>query len=157
MQEREAVRALLLTPQGELLLIQSREPASGAVIWITPGGGLEPEEVPEQSLRRELLEETGLTEFTLGPFAWSRTHCFSWAGRPIRQQERYYLIRVPRFEPSTAYMPKDDEWGAFEQFRWWSAKEILASPDTFSPRRLGHLLHTLVTHGPPPAPIRIDI
>src|SRR6266849_6547160 len=55
--DRYAVRAVLLTPQEEILLMRIHGPGSGKRWWITPGGGLEPGESVEQGFRRELREE----------------------------------------------------------------------------------------------------
>ena len=52
---------LLVDPAGRILL-QHRDanaPTSPNT-WATPGGHIEPGETPEQAVRRELLEETGL-------------------------------------------------------------------------------------------------
>jgi 8-oxo-dGTP pyrophosphatase MutT (NUDIX family) len=62
--ERDAVRAIVLTPRAEVLLLRKTIPGE-APIWLTPGGGIEPEETIEQCLRRELREEVGLERFAL--------------------------------------------------------------------------------------------
>jgi 8-oxo-dGTP pyrophosphatase MutT (NUDIX family) len=66
--EREAVRAILLTKASEVLLMRICAPDDGARFWITPGGGLEPDETVEEGLKRELKEELGLDNFQIGPF-----------------------------------------------------------------------------------------
>jgi 8-oxo-dGTP diphosphatase len=49
----------LVVREGALLLTRrAREPLAGQ--WDVPGGFIEPMELPEQTVRRELLEETGL-------------------------------------------------------------------------------------------------
>ena len=97
--ERNAIRAILLTPQREVLLMRIRPPHGGQCFWIAPGGGLEPGESVEDGLRRELQEELGLARFTLGPLVWLRQHTFNWEGRRICQRERYHVVSVDRFEP----------------------------------------------------------
>ena len=78
---RQAMRAVLLTPGGRILLMRCEDPASGRNVWFTPGGAVEPGETSEAGLRRELAEETGLRDVQVGPLLWTRTHEFSWDGR----------------------------------------------------------------------------
>ena len=40
-----------------VLLIKRRD----VPVWVLPGGGIEPEETPEEAILREILEETGFT------------------------------------------------------------------------------------------------
>ena len=76
--EREAVRAILLTPKNEVLLLRIRLSDAAECFWIAPGGGLEPGETIEEGLKRELREELGLDEYLIGPLVWRRQHTFSW-------------------------------------------------------------------------------
>jgi 8-oxo-dGTP pyrophosphatase MutT (NUDIX family) len=80
--EREAARAIVLTPQREVLLLRVSLPEESP-FWITPGGGIEPGESVEACLRRELREEVGLERFALGPLVWRRQHTYAWLGRRI--------------------------------------------------------------------------
>jgi len=64
---RKAIRALMITPEKKILLMHFAEPESNFSVWITPGGGIEREENPEECLRREIKEETGLESFEIGP------------------------------------------------------------------------------------------
>lgn len=153
MTERQAVRALLINPADELLLIKIVEPQSQRAFWLTPGGGMDPGESSTASLRREIFEETGLTDFEIGPEVWYREHLFSWDGKAILQKERYYLVKVARFEPTHRHLPDEGERLAFGGFRWWRAEEIEQSQEAFAPRGLGHLFRTLLQNGPPPQPI----
>jgi 8-oxo-dGTP pyrophosphatase MutT (NUDIX family) len=43
-----------------LLLIKEQERATGRMAWFFPGGGMEEGETPEECVRREMKEETGL-------------------------------------------------------------------------------------------------
>ncbi|HEX6970908.1 MAG TPA: NUDIX domain-containing protein [Limnochordia bacterium] len=152
---RHAARAALLTPAGQLLLMQAEEPLSGRRIWFTPGGGREPGEDDEACLRRELAEETGLRDFVLGPPIWVRDVVFTWGGEWLSQRETIYLIRTDRFDPDMRRNPAAGEVASFRAFRWWTAAEIAASTEQFVPGRLGEYLRDLVTYGPPPAPIDV--
>ena len=66
--DREAARVLLLDGSDRLLLFRGCDPADRdrGQWWFTPGGGLDPGETYEQGARREVLEETGLSQFDLG-------------------------------------------------------------------------------------------
>ena len=155
--ERTAVRGVILTPERRILLMQVREPVSGRVLWFTPGGGLDPGENAVDGLKRELQEETGLSGMEIGPLLWTRDHDFEWNGRRVRQQERYYLVETALFEPSAAGNPDASEQSWFLGFGWWWAEAILASDETFSPRRLGHYLAPVIRHGPPDTPVEIGL
>ncbi len=51
----------VVTDNGKILLTRIREGWSGTDGgWTLPGGGMEPNETPEETARREVLEETGL-------------------------------------------------------------------------------------------------
>ncbi|MFC1707677.1 NUDIX hydrolase [Planctomycetota bacterium] len=153
--ERHAVRAVLLTTDRQVLLIRVREPRTEFLLWLTPGGGLSPGEEPEQCLRRELREETGLTGIDVGPHLWTRFHDFTWDGQRIRQREDYYLVPVAFFQPTMHGNPEEGERSAFAGFRWWTPAEIESSADVFVPRRLADHLNLLLREGPPLRPIHV--
>jgi 8-oxo-dGTP diphosphatase len=51
----------LVDPDGRVLIAQRPDGKSMAGLWEFPGGKVEPGELPEQSLIRELQEELGIT------------------------------------------------------------------------------------------------
>jgi 8-oxo-dGTP pyrophosphatase MutT (NUDIX family) len=131
-----------------VLLVEFRD-IVGQVWWATPGGGVEPGESIEETLRRELVEEIGLRDFELGPELWTREHTFAWAGRILRQRERFRLVRVDAHEPRpTIDMAAEYVAGA----RWWTIPELEATTEELAPTRLPELVRTLLREGPPPAP-----
>lgn len=156
MNQRHSVRALILTPDSHVLLIQSREPESGQALWCSPGGGMEAGETPEESLQRELFEETGIRELPPFKHVWNRRADFTWAGNRIIQQESYYLIRTSWFEPSMMNNPEKTETDSFLGFRWWPVDSIEAADDLFIPRDLGKHLKALLTKDLSNYPIEVD-
>lgn len=156
-EQRHAVRGVLISPDGSVLLMQAEEPVSGLRLWFAPGGGAEPGEDPHSCLRRELHEETGLVDVAIGPLIWKREHTFTWAGRLLEQHEQFYLIRIERFDPVMIDNPSATEVASFRGFRWWAWEDIVASTDLFVPRELGRHLRALLEDGPPATPLDVGV
>jgi 8-oxo-dGTP diphosphatase len=57
--------------RGRAVLVGRRRGAHGAGTWAFPGGKPDPGEHPRDTVRRELLEETGLTARSVEPVAWT--------------------------------------------------------------------------------------
>lgn len=59
-----AVVALIVNPAGQVLLVRSRKPGRA---WELAGGGIQEGEMPQDAIRREVEEETGLRMFACYP------------------------------------------------------------------------------------------
>lgn len=56
---------------GKVLLIQrSRNDPTGANTWENAGGNIEYGEIPEEAMKREIMEETGISEITIERVAY---------------------------------------------------------------------------------------
>ena len=95
--ERQAARAILLTPDDEVLLM--RVEVQNGSFWICPGGGLQAGETAIEALRRELTEELGLADAPIGPLLWQRRQEMTLYGRRWHQSEEYFAVPVSRFTP----------------------------------------------------------
>jgi len=144
--ERRAVRAILLTPENEVLLMQLRAPGSTEGFWVTPGGGMQQDEIEETALRRELGEELGLSDFEMGPLLARREHTFNWLGRRIHQREQIYLVPASRFEPMMTDMV---EARVTVGFRWWALDELRTTQERVTPRTLVQLVERYLREGAP--------
>jgi 8-oxo-dGTP diphosphatase len=154
---RDGVRALVVSPDDEVLLARFVFP-SGVEVWALPGGGLEAGETDEDGLRRELYEELGLSAVEIGPHVWNREHIVPMRTGHDGQRDRIHLIRTDRFEPEPTI-----GWEAMRaefvfELRWWTMAEIASRPELrFVPRRLvTHLTH-LLANGPPSTPIDVGV
>ena len=146
---RDAVRAILLTPEQEVLLMRISEPGTSGGFWITPGGGVEPGENIETALRRELLEELGLEDFEIGGEVWRRQHTFNWLGKRFCQRERYFMVRVPRFTP---HMSDPIEAKVFQEFRWWPLLELQQTALRLTPLALAKIVGETIARDAPTQP-----
>jgi len=151
--ERPAVRALVLDAEDRALLVKFVD-AVGQVWWATPGGGIAEGESLGETLRRELREELGLTEFELGPEIWWREHTFAWMGRLLQAHERIYLVRVEEHEPAPTIDLRAE---GVHDVRWWTLAELEAAKEMLVPLRLPGSLRELLDHGPPPEPVDVGI
>jgi 8-oxo-dGTP pyrophosphatase MutT (NUDIX family) len=143
--QRRAVRALILTPQGELLLIRVLSP-DGQTFWIAPGGGIEPSESVEEALRRELKEELGLVDYREGPVVWRRHHTFNWGERRISQREEYRIVIAERFEAAMA----DAAEAAFAtELKWWRVAELGQASERLTPLSLATIVSEYLENGAP--------
>lgn len=149
------MRAVVVDPEDRILLVHWINEEHGADVWLTPGGGVDPGEDPEEGLRRELREEAGLESFDRGPTIWTRTHVFRWTRRTVEQRETFVFVRAPAFEPRPSAQALEEE--GVTNVRWWTLDEIDASAATFAPRRLGALVRDLLEHGPPPEPVDVGV
>lgn len=134
---RYAVRALVVTPRDEVLLLRTRS-RRGRVFWLTPGGGIEDDESPLEALRRELWEETGF-ELTERPTpVWRRSFRYASILGPTEQRETFFLVRAPRFSPTFSNLPDPDEQAAVLEGRWWSreALRLAAGVEDIAPAEL---------------------
>ena len=137
---REAVRAIVVDASGRVLLMRFENPVTHAVWWATPGGGLEPGEDDGDALQRELREEIGLAVTEPGPVVWAREHVFPWAGRLLRQTERFYSVRVDRHDVAPAI---DLVAEGITGHRWWTFAELEHATEPIAPAQLAALVKSL--------------
>lgn len=154
---RPAVRALVLTPDDEVLLARFVFP-NGVEVWALPGGGLEDGESDDDALRRELHEELGLTDVEIGPHVWNREHIVPMRTGHDGQRDRIHLIRCDRFDPEPTIGWKALQEEFVHELRWWTIPEIAARSDLrFVPRRLAARLTELLADGVPDEPVDVGV
>lgn len=155
---RNASRALLLDPDDRVLLVRFVFP-TGVTVWALPGGGVEPGETLEATLRRELIEEVGLDDVTVGPLVWVRTHVIPFTnGSFDGQRDHIHLVRTPPFEPRPRLTWEQLNSEFVFELRWWDLAGIRGASDLrFVPGALGEHLAALLADGPPTEPLDVGV
>jgi 8-oxo-dGTP pyrophosphatase MutT (NUDIX family) len=139
---RRAARLVVIDPtSGAVLLFQYED--GGRRLWATPGGALNGDETFEQAASREAAEELGISSRSFEPL-WHRTVEFSFRATPVRQEEHYFLLRIPREEVALgqAVGPAHSQEGIIAT-RWWSPEEIESSSEQVFPEELPQRLRDL--------------
>ena len=124
-----------------MLLFQYED--DGRRWWATPGGGLDGDETFEEAAIREAAEELNISSPNVLPL-WHRTVEFSFRGTPIRQEEHYFLLRIPRNELALGQEVRaaHSQEGIIAT-RWWSPEEIETSSEQLFPEDLPQRLRDL--------------
>jgi 8-oxo-dGTP pyrophosphatase MutT (NUDIX family) len=100
-----SVAGVIVDDEGRALLIQRRDNGH----WEPPGGVLEHDETIDEALRREVLEETGLT---IEPGLLTGVY---------QNMSRHIVALVFRCTPAGGHLVENDEVSAF---RWAAPAEI---------------------------------
>ncbi|MEU4568470.1 NUDIX domain-containing protein [Micromonospora sp. NPDC023956] len=139
---RRAARVLLVDAAGRVLLFAGSDPARPDFrYWFTPGGGLDAGEEPAAGAARELAEETGLrlAPEELGSSVWRETIEFPFDGTWYRQEQDFFLVRVPTWEVDTTGFDAVER-ASVTGHRWWSRDALTATTERYYPSDLPALL-----------------
>jgi len=152
---RRSGRVVLLDDRHRVLLFHGHDPGrpGAAGFWFTPGGGVEPGEDEAICALRELREETGLiatVDDLVGP-VWVRRVNFEFMGESLAAEETFFALQVhDDGEPAIDLSGFTDlERDTVDQYRWWSAAELVETDDLVYPQklaaRLGEVIDMLST------------
>ena len=155
---RPAARVVLLDREGRVFLMQGSDPMrpENGSWWEIPGGGMEPGEPSEHCAARELYEECGFSDATVGPCIWTQYVEFDFAMYHFQSNER---IHVAWTETAGEWNPQGLEAleaAAFEDGRWWTLDELQGAGVRTLPDRLLEFLPAIVAGDLPAEPLDIS-
>ena len=152
---RTAARVALLDDADCLFLLRYDDEEIGPH-WAMPGGGSDPGETAEETVKRELEEETGWSDLHVGPELWIWEHDFTLRGVPVHQTERIFLSRGPRREPARNLQLSHERDGILG-WCWWTPRQIANPVEALWPSELPTLFAGLRAVGAPAAPIDLRV
>jgi 8-oxo-dGTP pyrophosphatase MutT (NUDIX family) len=155
--DRQSVRVLLVSPLKRVLLFKYKNRGVDGIerpCWSTVGGGRDDGETIEQTASREILEETGISDFQLGPVVWyGEDRARAGDGR-IVFKEHFIVAFAPTEVLDTAGWT-DWERDQIIDIQWWTPDELRLSAENVFPRNLGALLDPILAGVFPPKPITL--
>jgi len=154
---RPAARCVLLDGAGRVFLIRSEDPIDPhKPEWLEiPGGGIGRGEDSAAACRRELREETGITDVEMGPCVWTQYVEYTFCGMRFESHERIHVAWCNGGE----YRPRGLEAleaAAFIEAGWWTLDELLANDEPTVPARLRDFLGAVVAGDLAEQPIDIS-
>jgi 8-oxo-dGTP pyrophosphatase MutT (NUDIX family) len=109
----EAAGGLVKNPANEVLLMFRRGK------WDLPKGKMDPGETPAQSALREVQEETGLAQVTLGEPLTTTYHTYDDAGHHILKETYWFHMTAPK---NQELIPQQEE--QITELVWADAKAL---------------------------------
>lgn len=145
----------VVVEQGHLLLVNHKR--IGA--WVPPGGHIEPDEMPEETVVREILEETGLEVEVLGEPVPEKCDAdaffllrpfFMQAVLAVEKGERFYHIDIaylcrPRVPSRAGKLPRLTHNPELKESRWVKLSAIGEIPLAKNVIEIVELLNRLKT------------
>ncbi len=143
---------------GRVFLMQGSDPMrpENGSWWEIPGGGMEPGESSAGAAARELYEECGFTDVEVGPLVWVQYVEFDFAMYRFKSFDRIHVAWVDGGHVWDPQGLEALEAAAFEDARWWTVEELVASEVRTLPDRLREFLPALVAGDLPDEPLDIS-
>lgn len=155
---RPAARVVVLDPLGRVFLMQGSDPMrpENGTWWEIPGGGMDSGEDSADTAARELYEECGFKDARMGPCVWTQYVEFDFAMYHFKSDERIHVAWVDEAQDWDPQALEALEAAAFEDGKWWSVEELMASNVATLPARLREFLPALSAGTIPDEPIDIS-
>lgn len=147
---RPSARVVLLDDEDRVLMLKIHDPSATrgpnpitADFWLLVGGGVQPGETYEQAAYREVVEETGIRDVSIGRCVWTQEKLVcDPAGELQTVIGRFFVGRVASATAVSFDGHEPLEAATIVGYHWFTHDEIVAkeAEETFLPPGLGALL-----------------
>lgn len=127
-----------------------------STFWVTAGGQMRDGEDVLAAAKRELEEETGLSDASIGPAVWYGEKLLNWKGDPTLLQETFVVATTHDIRVS-GEQREPEESSAIMQSKWWTLQELKFTRETIIPGTLRELLPPIIDLKYPEALQVIDL
>ena len=104
--------------------------------WVLPGGSVEKHETFQEALKREIYEETGISNIIVKNCVLSRIeHGELRNSEQNFYYERYYLVETEEVKISTINLTNEES-EVIKEYKWWSINELKQTKDIVFPLSL---------------------
>lgn len=159
MKIRNSIKAILLNEKNELLLVYYDGSTFGKLsFWFMIGGKIKDGEDYVSAVKREIFEETAITEdkLEIGPVVFKGRMVLEFDGEPNDLRQSFVVVRTSVSEISLKNLTESEK-TVLKKLKWFSFDEIKNCKEIIYPVVLPDYLKDIIENKFPSEVLEIDI